>query len=381
MKKSVILFLLLTFCLNVFGIGIQKDSTSRIYYYAFVNKENTNRQLLEKSDNYKQESKEKIKEYTRPKKHFDTLFILPQNYKNYNIFWVDSFLIADEFFKEIKIDQTSYLYMTKPKDYTSKDSLNYYFFTDFCNFKTSAKKFLGIKAQYIQTNNFFKHQPIINIKSKTDIQYNQNIIWPLILCIVLCLIAFYYNKGYLNRISNALIFKQTFDIIAREQNQMAELASKFLFFNYIISLSIFGYICTKEYNYFGDLNFWTIIAYSLAIVFGYFFLKLIISSILSLLFDAREIFKQYYKYNYYLIETLGVGILILNFCLIYNNVFTFHKFFLAILFFGGSVGLFLKFLKLFLINIRKQFSYFYIFLYLCAVEILPILVLIKFLQS
>ncbi len=204
----------------------------------------------------------------------------------------------------------------------------------------------------------------------------------------ICLVIFIFFtiirvlfKNYLYLIINASRNYQTANTLFLEKNlrnlRGSILLNIFFFIN--ISFFLFEYYNFLHINHFKDT---TLVIYLqiLIVILGIYFIKMIILFLIGFIFEgmseAREYLNNIFVYNkntaiFLLPITLSIPFVYFDFkpILFYTGLFIILIFFIYRLFRGCKI------------LFRKHVSIFYMILYLCALEILPMLVVLKILKS
>jgi hypothetical protein len=115
--------------------------------------------------------------------------------------------------------------------------------------------------------------------------------------------------------------------------------------------------------------------YSLS-VFLFFKIKTLVYKFLGVLFKVQEEFHEVQHHMNVFIQTLGIVLVpfIISLPFLADHI---KNYFLLALFLLSTVFVMLFFFRGFQIVSRKQVPIFFLILYLCAVEILPVALLIK----
>lgn len=217
-----------------------------------------------------------------------------------------------------------------------------------------------------------------------EIVHEQDVpVWPVMILILPFVLLVYLYVTYARKM-NAL-FRAFFSLkaarqVAREDYRVTRRPSVILSFIYLVSFSFFIF----QYNYHYPvvtmewppiLQFHIIFA---AVILLYT-VKITSNLILGFVMDASSEIKEY-NFNIFLsAQGAGLFLLPLGFCIQYLRVplepffaagfIVFALFYLIRLAKGVVIGM-----------ERRNFSAFHLFLYLCALEILPLIVLITFLM-
>jgi hypothetical protein len=122
------------------------------------------------------------------------------------------------------------------------------------------------------------------------------------------------------------------------------------------------------------LIYWLI---SLGIIISVFTIRHFICNITGFLSGEKEIFREYILCIYLSYRIMGLGLLILTVLILYAVNIP-----VDILFYSGfslvALSYVIRVSRLFLIFINRHVSIFYLILYLCALEILPVVIIIKY---
>ncbi len=206
--------------------------------------------------------------------------------------------------------------------------------------------------------------------------------WIFILIIVgFALLAFvqvFYNRR-LKMIFQAVYARHYASQLVREGNIFNERISIFLFLIYLISFSIFLFEAFKIFSintgFMPDYIFYMEL---LASIFLIWIVKVILIQLSGIIFTTRQRSFEYLL-NIYMIN-LVIGLFLI--CILLPMIYLNGKLFFYI---GLGFLLFMFIFKL-IKGVAIGFSYtkfsrFHLFLYLCTLEILPLVLLVKFLST
>ena len=273
------------------------------------------------------------------------------------------------------IDSSSYYYFRHLSPYISGrifrvDSASY----------TRALRSFGVPAKYLTS------KPTTKDSSQNgEIVITRTIAipdWFLIVylaSLVLLIIVQFYNPKYVSYLFLAVFNFNSFIRYSKERNSLNSRAGFFLFVHFYINVALTILLTFKllevplSYGIF-TINF----AFILAILLVGYLIKRLSVFLLSYTFNILSINNLRNKNIYLIYQLVGVILLPFNFILSYlpslhSNVIIIYSIYWVM--FGFY---FFHFIRLFKIIFQKHFSLFYLFLYLCGVELLPILVLIKY---
>ncbi len=311
------------------------------------------------------------------------LFTLPANYLNAQN-PVPPLVKSDklEFYVKMRPDVTSPMYLSGDLHRLSRrDSMSMFLPFDTRNLDDYTVKQFGIRARNIDLRKPLP--PHFHIDLNTDPiqeQYPWGVIVPIALGIVLVLLAMFNHEGYISRIFSVTVFHNAFLNRQRERNMNADRSGALLFINYLLSVSLLVIVAVYRYGYQLPMDFALSFVALIVLVLAVYAVKSVISFFMAQLFGCKDVFTSYYHNVSYLMQATGVFLLVANIMSFYINKQGIHDFVFVATLVGCAVAEFLKIFRLIKIIFDKHFSYFYLFLYLCGVEILPVLLAIKILS-
>lgn len=243
----------------------------------------------------------------------------------------------------------------------------------------------------VEGNNFVKWLDNMSKLKKQDVLTAQMPLtikserptWILLVVLVLFIAIglvrlFFYNNFY------NIIYGFYNDRILAQINKEDSLGTSwpyiFLYIIFTLSLGLFITIYRSYILYYGDLKFVYFLNISVGIAL-LFIIKIIFVRIVGILFDVERLVREYivFLYLFYFNSVLILMPLLLMVTFMPSSYFNF----IIILFIAVVTILFLyRFLKTLSTLIGNlRFSIFYLILYLCTLEIAPILILVKSLNN
>jgi hypothetical protein len=285
-------------------------------------------------------------------------------------------------YPSVPCDSTSIVYLNKGLDELShQDSLYMFLPLSTRNLNDFTVKHFGIRAKYIEYNVPTKQYFHIDLnKNPIHEHYPWESIVPLLVGILLVLLARFFLPGYISQLFLIVFYHNAFMSNVREKNVNADRAGHLLMFNYLINAALFAMVALYRYNYVFGTRFLLSFISLLILLIGVYLIKRTLSYMLAKLFDCDDVYELHYKNLSYLMHCLGVFLLCANVGNLYVNIQWAHDCIFWTTVSGIVVAEILKIIRLFKIIVEKHFSIFYLFLYLCAVEFLPVLVAIKMLS-
>ena len=282
----------------------------------------------------------------------------------------------------VPCDSTSIVYQNKDLDELSHlDSLYMFLPLSTRNLNDFTVKHFGIRAKYIELKVPTKQYFHIDInRNPIHEHYPWESIVPLLVGVLLVLLARFFLPGYISQLFLIVFYHNAFMSNVRERNLNADRAGYMLMFNYLINAALFAMVALYRYNYIFGTGFMSSFISLLILIIGIYVVKRVASYLLSQMFGCDDVYELHYKNLSYLMHCLGVFLLCANVGNLYVNIQWAHDFIFWTTASGIAVTEILKLFRLFKIIVDKHFSIFYLFLYLCAVEFLPVLVAIKMLS-
>ncbi len=287
-----------------------------------------------------------------------------------------------EFYCKLRKDNTTPIYTCRDVTrLTRHDSLTMFLPFDTRNLNDYTVKQFGIKAKYVEIKNPLPPHFHIDINdSPIHEKYPWTVVLPLVFGVVLILLAVFFQNGYIPRIFNVVFYHNVFLHRVRERNVNADKSGMLLFANYMVNAAVLATVVLYRYDYQFSVNFFVAFATLVVLLLAIYCLKAAISFAMANLFSCRDVFSLYYSNISYIMQATGVFLIVMNVLNIYVNKQGMHDFFFYATLLGCIVAEIMKIFRLFKIIIDKHFSYFYLFLYLCAVEFLPVSLVIKYLS-
>jgi len=196
---------------------------------------------------------------------------------------------------------------------------------------------------------------------------------PYIISLALLAFVRYNYNSYIKLVLFSTINYQASNIIYQENNKSK--SSYILLFIFLISSGIFSFQLFKRFapNY--PLNhYWIIIPVVIFALVLFIIINKFLNYISGKIFLQEEISSEY-NHNITVFHQ-SIGIILLPITILISYTKTPNSFIYMGIVFYTTIYL-LKIIRLFKININKQLNFLYMFLYLCTLEIIPLLYIIK----
>lgn len=199
----------------------------------------------------------------------------------------------------------------------------------------------------------------------------------LILCLMLIAWSnFFYHKR-LRQIFLSPYSKRFLNQLVRDGNLFAERITLALILVYLFSVSLLIYLA---FNLMVTVSLpftappYLVFGFILIVLIGYWLIKILMIRVVGTTFRTESTTREYLLNV--LIFNIITGVTLLPFLI--PTVYLKSPFFLYIGFFIVGLFLIFRFFRGFLIGISlRKFSYLFLIVYLCALEILPLLILLK----
>jgi hypothetical protein len=283
-------------------------------------------------------------------------------------------------YQPVPRDTTSIVYMSG-KTLCYNDSVKMFLPLSTRNLNDFTVKSFGIRAKYIDYKVPAKQYFHIDLnKNPIHEHYPWEVLFPLLVAVFLVLLARFFMPGYIRELFLIIVYYNAFSNNVRERNVNADRANFALLVNYFINAALFMMVALYRYNYVFGTGFMTSFTSLLVLFVAVYMIKRVISYLFAHLFVCADVYELHYKNLTYLLCSLGVFLVCANVGNLYVNIQWAHDCVFWISASGIVVVEILKILRLIKIIVDKHFPVFYLFLYLCAVEFLPVMVVIKVLS-
>ncbi len=252
---------------------------------------------------------------------------------------------------------------------------------EICYIVKSYHKYLSrpILIEKKEVNSSFLKE--ITIKEKNPNLHDWAFIPLLLGMFIIASIITFYRK-YLGQLIESTIYIFSSSKYLKERNTLFQRLTFFLDFLFIISFSLLVDLIVRKFGIFTPSNRFD---YLIFLIFCAFLLvlrifRMIIYKISALFSNQYNFFKDLYSNSSLYTRTLGVFLLPLVFFINYTTGFvTLFSFYLAVLI--TSIVLIIRIIRMFKVFVMAGFSIFYFILYLCALELAPLFIVWKEVNS
>ena len=230
------------------------------------------------------------------------------------------------------------------------------------------------------SESIFGNHLLIPQKMELKPKLNESQNWLfLILVFVLFLLGilrvFYQKK--LALFINAFISRRFSNQIIREENALTQSTSVILSIVFFISISLFFYLTSKFFHQ--NTGSYSNIQYFFLILLGciaFYFSKFITNKLGGHVFKIHKETDEYIFNQFLVLQILGI--LLTMWCILLNYSTKISKEFIIYIGFATLLmGFVVRMIKGFGIANMNTYSPVYIFLYLCTLEILPLIIIVK----
>ncbi len=198
----------------------------------------------------------------------------------------------------------------------------------------------------------------------------------LLMLFLIAILRVFYQKKF-TLFVNAFVSKRFSNQIIRDENALTQSTSVVLTVVFFISLSLFFYLVTNHFHHnlmgFNGFQKFSVI---LIACFGFYFLKLLLNKLGGYIFKVYKETDEYIFNQFIVLQILGLLLTIC--CILLNYSVQIEK--EVIIYLGFSaliIGFAIRMIKSVGIANMNTYSPVYIFLYLCTLEILPLIIIIK----
>ncbi len=213
-------------------------------------------------------------------------------------------------------------------------------------------------------------------------KYHYQPSWLLLIIVFGVMILGYLYSAFNTRFNTFVkaVFLSRFSVQAsREERSLSHPFSLLLSLNFILITSLFVLqVITSEVFFHTDVDF-SLLSFLLVVLFiaGIYFVKIIFLRIFSFILDKQETISEYLFIIFLLSQFLGIVLLPVVICTAYGPAPLAHA-----CVYLGMLLLFSAFLVrvgkgISMVMLGRQATLFYLILYLCTLEILPLLIGIK----
>jgi hypothetical protein len=224
-----------------------------------------------------------------------------------------------------------------------------------------------------------------NLKSGDELgtlPFHHDWVLPVILSSILIYAVIRAGSGKLfSRLLKFFSFRSGKESSSRDTTSLFHWQSSVFNLASFINIGLFAFFVSEHYGLFllskKLFIFW--LAFFVAVI-SVFMLRIIVCLATGSISSQREIFREYIIEVYQAYRLAGLALLLINVLVVYTSIL--H---VDILFYSGfsliALLYFIRVFKLFLIFINRHIPIFYLILYLCALEILPVVIIVRYITG
>jgi hypothetical protein len=169
--------------------------------------------------------------------------------------------------------------------------------------------------------------------------------------------------------------------VFKDNSQLQRQRDNALYAFYFLSMGFFLMLLSEKMQYspYGFLGFKLMLFY-IAVLAGLFFGRIFLANFVGHIFSVRDLLREYLYMGFTYNKLLGILFVPVNFILIYTTgILKELSFYIALTILGLLI--FMKIVRGIVFSREKRIFSFYLFLYLCALETVPLLLLYKWLST
>jgi hypothetical protein len=281
--------------------------------------------------------------------------------------------------ENVVVDTTAVCKRNPIADITFYDSANVVTQIDIALIDRFPFVFTGINHQVKEKN---RATLVKHLKEGTELpkeQYLFDWIVPVILFSAFLYAVVRATAGNIVRgILRFISFRGINDSGSRDTGELFQWQSTLLNLASFINLSLFAYLTTIRYDLpYSEIHGIFVWLICFAIVITAVTLRHVICIVTGKASDEEEIFREYLIGIYQAYRMAGLVMFLIIVLILYSTLLPAKIYFTAGFYAIGILYL-ARVLRLFLIFINRHVSIFYLILYLCALEILPVVILVKY---
>lgn len=190
-------------------------------------------------------------------------------------------------------------------------------------------------------------------------------------------VRIFYHK-YLSSIVTSLVNIQLSEKLLREKSVLVRRVFFLLDAAYILALGLYAYKLTKHFNIdIGIANDFTLFLALVGVLTALITFRQLIVRVIAIIFDSVAVFREYNHNSFIVNKNLGIYLLPILISSFYTpEIISAYLFSLATIL--VLISLLVRYFKGIQIILKYNIFLFYSILYLCTLEILPVLIGIKF---
>jgi len=230
---------------------------------------------------------------------------------------------------------------------------------------------------YFYKNEYVKIETNNNLK--TNWAERDWLFWPLLGLVVFFILTRYKHRSFINQTIASVFYPRMSVRLMKEKNESTSPVIQSLLFFYFLTTGLFVFMAM---NYYGLYilymhGFYSFLIFSLLIT-SIYFIKIGSIKTLGYVFQQKKVIDEYIHNLKLFNITTGIFLLPVTICIPFLNAYLVDEVHLIETGFAlYSIVFVFKLLRGFFVSYRQNVSIFYILLYLCTLEILPLALLLR----
>ena len=230
---------------------------------------------------------------------------------------------------------------------------------------------------------YFYNNEYVKIESNNELKVNWAerdwLFWPLLALVIYIILTRYKYRTFISQTVTSVFYSRMSVRLLKEKNESTSPVIQSLLFFYFLATGLFVYMSMNFYGLylFYTHGFYSFLVFSLLITLIYF-IKIASIKILGFIFLQKRLVDEYIHNVKLFNITFSIILLPIVICIPFLNAYIIDESHLIQTGFVLYIIIFiLKLIRGFFVSYRQNVSVFYILLYLCTLEILPIALLIR----
>jgi len=269
------------------------------------------------------------------------------------------------------VDSTSYIYYSANQDVP----LNYFFL----NFQYLTSTVLPEST--LETSTAIHPKAKENVINQEEFSFKYSDFVLIVIIFLFSMIAYirFSGKNYLNKVTTSIFNYSYSSSFFKEKNLAFVLNNNLLLVVFYISAAMLVVVFTDYYGFAGlSEGKWSQFFINLAILVLLIVFYKLVYRLCGLLFGQYRIVADYLFYFGHILKICGIFYLIMLLGAFFSND-SWKFIFIYLTIFITVFAYFIKITRILSILIKNRFSLYYLILYFCALEIIPVLLLFKIL--
>jgi len=240
----------------------------------------------------------------------------------------------------------------------------------------------GKRVEPIEKTYFYKTE-YVKIESNNNLKVNWAerdwMFWPQLVLLAYLIITRYKHRVFINQTVSSVFYSRMSVRLLKEKNESTSPVIQSLLFFYFITTGLFVFMSMNYYGLylFYPHGFYSFLVFSLMVTVLYY-IKIASIKTLGFIFQQKKVVDEYIHNLKLFNITIGIVLLPIVICIPFLNAYLINESHLIETGFAVYIIIFVfKLIRGFFVSYRQNMSIFYIFLYLCTLEILPVALLIR----